>query len=120
MRTDVLVVDDEDAVRRTEADILRAAGFAVAEAADGLQALELLRSERVGAVVLDVTMPGIDGITLAATLEDPPPIVFVTARTLAPADLVPVAGKVDAVLTKPVAPDTLLEQVRSVLQGGCR
>jgi len=118
MTADVLVVDDEPAVRISEADVLRSAGYEVVEAADGLEALEVLRSESVRAVVLDVSMPRCDGISLLDSLADPPPTVLVTARTLADSDLRRVAGKVDAVLTKPVPPGQLVEHVRMVLRGG--
>ncbi|HLX88917.1 MAG TPA: response regulator [Acidimicrobiales bacterium] len=118
MTADVLVVDDELPVRTSEAEVLRSAGYAVLEAADGLEALEILRSEVVGAVVLDMGMPRCDGMCFLAALDDPPPTVIVSARTLADTDLENVAGKVDAVLTKPVPPWRLIEQVRAVLQGG--
>ena len=119
MTADVLVVDDEQSFRSSEAAILRSAGYVVVEAADGLEALEVLRSGPVGAVVLDVAMPRCDGLELLGALEDPPPTVLVSARTLADADLAGVAGKVDAVLTKPVPPRRLIEHIRRILHEGC-
>lgn len=118
MTADVLVVDDEASVRTTEAEILRAAGYEVLEAADGAEALAVLETQKVGAMVLDVRMPRCDGITVAVTLEDPPPIVMVSAHTLGDADVARVADKVAVFLAKPVPPARLVEQVRLALQGG--
>lgn len=118
MSADVLVVDDELSVRTTEAEILRAAGYEVVEAADGTEALAMLEAHEVGAVVLDVRMPRCDGLTVVASLEDPPPIVMVSAHTLGDADVARVAGKVAAFLAKPVPPAKLVEQVRLALRGG--
>ena len=59
---DVLVVEDEPDVRGSVADILRGAGYDVEEACDGIEALDMLAHNRVGAVLLDVRMPRCDGI----------------------------------------------------------
>jgi signal transduction histidine kinase/CheY-like chemotaxis protein len=65
----ILLVDDNDAVRSTAAAFLRECDFAVAEAADGLEALQLLEHARVQAVVSDIVMPGrYDGIALAEVI----------------------------------------------------
>jgi DNA-binding response OmpR family regulator len=117
MTAQVLVVDDEFAVRTTEAAILRAAGYEVLEASDGLEALALLRDREVGAVVLDVRMPSCDGIAVASALEDPPPIVLVSAHVLDEEEIEQLSGKVAVFLDKPVPPTQLLEQVRLALQG---
>lgn len=83
--TRVLVIDDEAAIRLLCRVNLEAEGIAVSEAADGRTGLELARSERPDAILLDVMMPGVDGWKVAeelfsdsATAEIP--IIFLTAR----------------------------------------
>lgn len=81
----VLLVDDEHAIRTICRVNLEGEGMAVLEAADGAQALELVREERPSLVLLDVMMPIVDGWTAAAELQRDPetrdiPIVFVSAR----------------------------------------
>ncbi len=77
----VLIVDDEPLARRRLARMLqRLPGVEVAgEAADGIEALECIRTLRPDCVLLDVRMPGLDGIALATSGGDLPPIVFTTA-----------------------------------------
>jgi DNA-binding LytR/AlgR family response regulator len=77
----VLIVDDEalarDRLRRLLADI---EGVALTgQAGDGIQAVEMIEQERPDLVLLDVQMPGLDGFGVIEALEEPPPIVFVTA-----------------------------------------
>jgi len=79
-RIDVLVVEDDTAVRTSTAAILRDAGYGVDEAEDGFVALERLKEAPVGAVVLDVRMEGLDGFGVLDKLEDPPPVVLVTVH----------------------------------------
>ena len=76
---DVLVVDDYEADRSSVADILRGEGMSVGEAADGLEALDWLKSSHVGVMVLDVHMPRLSGPALLSRLDDPPLVVLVTA-----------------------------------------
>jgi CheY-like chemotaxis protein len=116
--TDILVVDDELDIRTSSAEILRGVGYRVEEAGDGREALELLADHPVGAMVLDIRMPKLDGLAVVAALADPPPIVLVSAHTLDEADRKQVEGKVAAFLRKPVPPARLIEQVQLALQGG--
>ncbi len=115
---DVLVVDDDSDVRSSLAEILRQAGYEVAEAMDGSEALEVLARERVGAMLLDLGMPVLDGFSVMESLEDPPPIVIVSAQYMAQADRARLVPQVVAVLKKPVPPPELLDLVASVLAGG--
>lgn len=80
----ILVVDDSVTTRTLEKSILEAAGFAVAVATDGLEALAALRRERVDLVVSDVDMPRLDGFELTRRIKADPktrdlPVVLVTA-----------------------------------------
>ncbi len=75
MRGDVLVVDDDDALRESLVWLLRDEGYTVYEAPDGKPALQLLRKHPTGMVVLlDVNMPGMDGLTVLQTIEAESPL----------------------------------------------
>ncbi|HEV3407189.1 MAG TPA: response regulator [Gaiellaceae bacterium] len=116
----VLVVDDEAPIRLLCRVNLEAEGMNVLEAPDGPSGLELARSERPDAVLLDVMMPGLDGWTVAERLladEETReiPIVFLTAR----ADLRDRARGMDlgglGYVTKPFNPVELASLVREVV-----
>ncbi|HAM01591.1 MAG TPA: hypothetical protein DCQ30_05105 [Acidimicrobiaceae bacterium] len=115
--TDVLVVEDQPDVRGSVADILRAEGYDVEEACDGIEALDILSRHQVGTVLLDLRMPRCDGIAVVEALADPPPIVIVSAHGLADEELKKIGSKVVGVLRKPVPPRQLLERVGSLLRG---
>ena len=109
-RLRVLVVDDAESVRMSFAAVLRAAGFEVIEAADGFLALEALKLLAFDAVVLDLAMPVVDGIGVLDRMEDPPPVVLLTANDYTSA--VQAHGdRIFGVLTKPVAPHVLVALV---------
>lgn len=113
----VLIVDDEPLARRRIARLLAAVpGLSVVgEASDGTQALAAVQALAPQALFLDVQMPGVDGLAVAASLPDPAPaVVFVTAHdrhAVAAFD----AGAVDYVL-KPVEPERLLKAVERLRQ----
>ncbi len=113
--TDVLVVDDEPDVRSSVADILRQAGYRVQEAADGNEALDVLARERVGAVLLDMVMPRCDGMAVMDALDDPPPVVVVSARRVEAAARTKLGAKVVDYLEKPVRPEVLLGRVATIV-----
>ena len=117
-KADVLVVEDEPDVRGSVVDILRGAGYGVEEACDGLEALDILARHPVGAVLLDLRMPRCDGIAVIDALDDPPPIVVVSAHNLSDDERKRVGSKVMAVLSKPVPPRQLLERVAAALRQG--
>lgn len=79
----ILVVDDHPAMRETLADVLSLFGYQVLCAQDGLQALELLSTHPVDAVLSDVRMPRMDGLKLARRVREmaqPPAFFLVTAH----------------------------------------
>jgi DNA-binding response OmpR family regulator len=114
--TDVLVVEDEPDVRSSVAEILRGAGYRVAEAADGGEALAVLSSEEVGAVLLDLRMPRMDGMTLLERVQDPPPVIIVSAHSPDDGERARLGRKVVDVLKKPVHPDVLLDRLGRALE----
>ena len=113
---EVLVVDDEEDVRVSAADVLRSEGYDVLEADDGVAALDLMRRHPFSVVVLDVRMPGRDGIEVLDALEEPPPVVLISAYCLDPDVRSRLGDKVGAFLKKPFAPLRLLEEVSAAAQ----
>ena len=116
-----LIVDDEAPIRLLCRVNLEAEGIEVLEAADGASGLELARSEKPDAILLDVMMPGLDGWNVAERLlteegTSAIPIIFLTAR----ADLRDRVRGMDAggvdYITKPFNPLELASLVRSVVE----
>jgi two-component system, NtrC family, phosphoglycerate transport system response regulator PgtA len=107
---DVLVVENDLAVRESEAAVLRQASYSVVEAEDSLSALACLTGIEFGAVVLDLYLPGLGGLWLLDELDDPPPVVLVTAREL-DYEVMRRRDKFLVYLKKPVPPSALLSAV---------
>ena len=88
MESDILVVDDSAAIRKILQRVLRQTGMAIRaihEAGDGLEALELLKSQPVTLVLTDINMPKMDGIQLLAMIKATPawkdiPVVMITTE----------------------------------------
>jgi two-component system chemotaxis response regulator CheY len=112
---DVLVVDDDADVRWTVAEVLRSAGFSVAEAEDGDVALELLTKGDYRMVLLDMRMPKRDGVSLIESLGEVPPVVIHSAYSLDVADRERLGSRVVDYLHKPVSPQKLLRAIEAVL-----
>jgi two-component system, OmpR family, response regulator ResD len=77
-QANVLVVDDDQALRETTVEILREEGHVVVQAADGLRALDLLRGCDIDVLLLDIGLPRLDGRGVLEALEDPPTVVVVS------------------------------------------
>jgi two-component system, cell cycle response regulator CpdR len=112
----VLVVDDEPSVRRFACRVLREAGYGVREAADGLDALSLIRSGVVDldAVVSDIVMPRMNGVELlqSLSLERPRlPVILMSGYDMNQLTRLGIVGPC-GVLSKPFPPDLLLAEVR--------
>jgi CheY-like chemotaxis protein len=112
---DVLVVDDEEALRSMWAEILRSSGYSVAVAEDGDVALSLLEQVEVGMVLLDLRMPRRDGIAVLEALATPQLVVLASGYALDEATLAQTHAKVVTYLEKPVPPERLLATVASTL-----
>lgn len=117
----ILVVEDNPVNMRLVRLLLRTHGFQVREAATGLDALALLRSDRPDLILLDMQLPGLDGFTLAAMLKSDAhtraiPLIAVTAFAMkGDAERVLAAG-CDAYLAKPIDDIALLEAIDRCLQ----
>jgi len=107
----VLVVDDDDDIRTSVAEILRGQGYAVSEAENGERALDLVQHRRFAAVVLDLRMPRCDGVAVLDALDAPPPVVVMSSHRLARADAVRLQGKIAWYLEKPFPPRRLIDAV---------
>ncbi|HLB48046.1 MAG TPA: response regulator, partial [Anaerolineales bacterium] len=114
----VLVVDDEPKIVQLARDYLEHAGFAVLTARDGRAALASLRSAKPDLVVLDLGLPGLDGldVTRAARKDSNVPIVMLTARGEESDKLVGLELGADDYITKPFSPKELVARVRAVLR----
>ena len=111
----VLVVDDNEAIRSSVAELLRSARYEVLEASDAPSALEVLRSAEVGAMVLDLRMPGGGGMAVLESLEAPPPVILMSAFVLDDEQQAKVDAKIFVQLMKPFHPRRLLDAVASAI-----
>ncbi len=114
----VLVVDDDATVREVVVDYLRAAGHEVSEAVDGGGALESVRTSGTDLVVLDVMMPGLDGLEVCRRLRrlSDVPIVLLTALGNEQDRVVGLETGADDYVTKPFSPRELVLRVDSILR----
>jgi len=114
----ILVVDDEPQIRQIVRRYLEGDGYSVAEAADGETALKSTRDFRPDLVVLDVMMPGIDGIEVLRQLraKSEVAVILLTARTEEVDKLVGLAVGADDYLTKPFSPRELVARIKTVLR----
>ena len=114
----VLVVDDEPHIRTVLRGYLEAAGFAVAEAADGGTAVAEVRRQPPDLVLLDVMLPGIDGLEVLRQLRtfSDVYVILVTARTEEVDKLVGLGVGADDYVTKPFSPREVAARVKAVLR----
>jgi DNA-binding response OmpR family regulator len=116
--TTVLVVDDEPIVRDVVVRYLQRDGFDTLEAADGETARELIESASPQLVVLDVMLPGIDGLALCRWIRSRGelPVIMLTARGEEADRIVGLELGADDYVTKPFSPRELAVRVRTVLR----
>ena len=115
-RRQVLIVDDEPGMLETLGDILDAAGYTVTAVGDGESALAEIRSGRYDVVVMDVRMPGRDGVSvLVDSGAPPPPVILMTAYALEERLREARENKVHAVVMKPFAAPYLLGLVAAAV-----
>jgi CheY-like chemotaxis protein len=113
----VLIVDDEADIREMLAEFLHSAGFAVAVAENGEQALLVLAGKPTDAIVLDLMMPVMDGLTFRRHQRSDPqlaliPVILVTAAALPRSDI-----ESEEVMQKPIEIHALLARLRELCGG---
>jgi DNA-binding response OmpR family regulator len=114
----ILIVDDEPKIVRLVADYLAAAGFGVSTARTGDEALMRVRTETPDLVVLDLGLPGLDGldVTRAIRRTGDLPIIMLTARDDETDRVIGLELGADDYVTKPFSPRELVARVRAVLR----
>src|SRR5262249_3096707 len=116
--TTVLVVDDEPIVREVVVRYLEREGFETLEAGDGDEARAVLERHTPSLVVLDVMLPGTDGLTLCRWIRgrSDVPVIMLTARGEEADRIVGLELGADDYVTKPFSPRELAARVRTVLR----
>lgn len=118
----VLIIDDDLGIRKiVEISLEAVAGWNVLIAASGMEGIEIAQAEQPDAILLDVMMPGMDGITTLGRIKENPniqkiPVILLTAKAQLSEQKqfakLPVAG----VITKPFKATDLVDKMRSLLQ----
>jgi DNA-binding response OmpR family regulator len=114
----ILVVEDDVTIAEAVAARLRAERFSVVVAADGLAAVACFGEHRPDLVVLDLMLPGVDGLEVCRRIqaERPVPVLMLTARDGETDELVGLAVGADDYLTKPFSMRVLVARVRALLR----
>ena len=115
----ILTVDDSRAVRSIVAKQVKGLGFEVIEAEDGVQGLEMLRQSKVDLVLLDVTMPNMDGPTMLQKMResgDETPVIMLTSESQRSIVANAMRLGISDYVLKPFKPEELRAKVLAVLQ----
>lgn len=114
----ILIIEDEPSIAEVVALYLRRAGFRVQHVADGKAALKCLESELPDLVILDLMLPGVDGLAITRWLRDraDTPIIMLTARRAESDRIAGLEMGADDYVVKPFSPQELVSRVRAVLR----
>ena len=114
----VLIVDDEQRIRKLISDFLQREGYTVVEADNGQSALALFAAERIDLVILDVMMPEPDGLTVCREIrkKSSVPIIMLTARSEELDQLFAFELGADEYVTKPFSPKVLTARVNALFR----
>lgn len=114
----ILIVDDDREIRSLLADYLENNGYSAVTAADGIAMAAALEANKIDLIVLDLNMPGDDGLTLCRNLraKSAMPVIMLTARSEALDRIIGLEMGADDYLSKPFEPRELLARIRSVLR----
>ncbi len=114
----ILVVEDDEVIREATAAGLRRDGFRVTTAGDGPAGLEAFRAEQPALALLDVMLPGLDGVALCRAIrrDSSIPIVFLSARSDAIDVVLGLEAGADDYVTKPFDPAVLSARLRAALR----
>ncbi|MEY7977104.1 two-component system response regulator CseB [Streptomyces pilosus] len=117
-QTHVLFVEDDDVIREATQLALERDGFAVTAKPDGLAGLEAFRADRPDIALLDVMVPGLDGVSLCRRIRDESmvPVIMLSARADAIDVVLGLEAGADDYVTKPFDGAVLLARIRAVLR----
>ena len=118
MGTKLLIIEDEVTLRETLAYNLTQEGYQVTQSGDGAEALELARADKFDLIVLDIMLPGLDGLSFCRILrkEQTTPIIMLTARGGEVDRIVGLESGADDYIVKPFSLGEFLARVRAVLR----
>ncbi len=116
----ILIVEDDELNRDSLRRLLRRRGFEILLAVDGVEGVEVARAEAPDLILMDMSLPGIDGWEATRRLKGDPhtqhiPIVALTAHALAEHRAMSFAAGCDGYLAKPIEPRDVLAEVRRYL-----
>ncbi|WP_031081061.1 two-component system response regulator CseB [Streptomyces sp. NRRL WC-3549] len=116
--THVLFVEDDDVIREATQLALERVGFAVTAVSDGLLGLEAFRADRPDIALLDVMVPGLDGVSLCRRIRDEStvPVIMLSARADAIDVVLGLEAGADDYVTKPFDGAVLVARIRAVLR----
>ncbi len=116
--TNILIVDDEADIRNMISIYLKNEGYEVLEAADALEAFDVLKENRVDLIILDVMMPGMSGVEACMTIRQSynMPIIFLSAKSEDLDKIHGLASGAEDYVTKPFNPLELMARVKSQLR----
>jgi two-component system cell cycle response regulator DivK len=122
MSLKILVADDDSDNRTIAKEILEISGFVVVEAKDGLEALELVAKENPDALLLDLSMPKMNGWDVAKKIKEEAahpkmPIIAFTAHAIVGDEVKAKAAGCDDYLSKPCVPIELVKKIKKWLPG---
>lgn len=117
----ILVVDDEPHIRRVLSAVLGNRGYDVTMASDGSEGLEELGAEPVDLVILDLMMPGANGLEILSRIRTHPersetPVIILTAKGQDTDREAALAGGANDFLTKPFSPKKLIARIEEILE----
>lgn len=121
IKLNILVVEDEEDLARILVDYLHHAGYTALSLHDGKQAQAFLASTQPDLVLLDLMLPGVDGLTLLRELREHPerpdiPVILVTARVEEVDRLIGLESGADDYICKPYSPREVVARVKAVLR----
>lgn len=121
MKRKILVVDDEVAIVRVLKDRLEIEGYEVLTAYDGSQGIEVAKRELPDLIIMDITMPNMDGLTAAQMLREQPetskiPIIMLTARGQESDERAGYQAGAVQYFTKPFSIRQLVREIKNILE----
>jgi two-component system KDP operon response regulator KdpE len=116
--TTILVVDDEPQIRRVMRTTLTAAGYSIVEARSGEEALEKIRNVRADLILVDINMPGLDGLETCREIRrgSDVPIIMLTVRNTERDKVLALDAGADDYVVKPFGVEELLARIRAALR----